>query len=124
MNQPNRTAARALVALALVAWAHPAAADAMDDWLAYRQANNLPVDVVASKTGSPAEPTMPAYAGEAANLWVYQRRAMNLPVDPQPSAPGEGVLQPTTPSWLGEASNHWVYYRRSQNLPVEYASAK
>jgi hypothetical protein len=121
----NRKALRALLACALVALALPAAADASDDWVAYRTANKLPVNPAPSAPGEGVlAPATPPWLGEASNGWVYHRRSLGFPVDAPRSAPGEGVLAATTPPWLGEAANFWVHYRRAQNLPVEYVAAK
>ena len=49
---------QALVACALAASALPASAEAIDDWIAYRMANNLAVDPAPSKPGQ-----LPTFVG-------------------------------------------------------------
>ena len=56
-------------------------ADAMDDWVAYRTKQNLPVYPVPTSSGFGNHATMPAWTGDANNTWVHYRRSQNQPIE-------------------------------------------
>ena len=71
----NHRVVKVLVACALAGVEMPAAADAASDWVAYREANRLPVDPEPSKPGE-----LPKFAGPVPDTLL----------EPLPDARGNG----------------------------------